>query len=65
MSAMNDPGKISLRGHSFLVHDLIAAITEDREPYIDGRSARRAVDLILAIYESVRSGKDVQVKYGA
>lgn len=61
---VSNPANFGLRGHRFLVADLVQAIKEDREPYITGRSARRAVDLILAIYESARSGKDVQVKYG-
>ena len=60
----SNPANFGLSGHAFLVDDLVHAIKENREPYITGRSARRAVDLILAIYESARKGKDVQVKYG-
>ncbi|MFA6928902.1 MAG: Gfo/Idh/MocA family oxidoreductase [Lentisphaeria bacterium] len=63
-SIANNPANFGLHGHSFLIHDLIHAIKENREPYIPGRSARRAVDLILAIYESARSHKDVRVNYG-
>lgn len=63
-SISNNPANFGLSGHTFLVDDLVHAIKENREPYITGRSARRAVDLILAIYESARSGKDVQVQYG-
>jgi predicted dehydrogenase len=62
--ATNNPANFGQTAHTFLVNDLVQAIKEDRDPYITGRSARRAVDLILAIYESARSGKDVQVKYG-
>lgn len=56
-----DNKAVSSQGHEFLVADLVQAIKEDREPYITGESARKAVDLILAIYESARTGKDVPV----
>lgn len=46
-------------GHSILVEDMIRAIWEDRDPMIPGEEARKAVDLILAIYESSREGKEV------
>lgn len=64
LTVVNDPTKLELTGHAFLVNDLVQAIKEDRDPYIVGRSARKAVDLILAIYESARTGRDVSVKYG-
>ncbi|NLC45078.1 MAG: gfo/Idh/MocA family oxidoreductase, partial [Clostridiales bacterium] len=42
-----------------LIEDMISAVIEDRDPMITGESARKAVDLILAIYESSRTGKEV------
>ncbi len=39
--------------------DLCLAIKEDRAPMITGASARKAVELILAIYESAKTGKEV------
>ena len=60
----SNPANYGLTGHAYLLDDLVHAIKENREPYITGRSARRAVDLILAIYESARTGRDVEVKYG-
>ncbi|HOG51159.1 MAG TPA: Gfo/Idh/MocA family oxidoreductase [Lentisphaeria bacterium] len=59
----HDPMALSMQGHTFLVNDLIQAIKEDREPYVNGHSARKAVDLILSIYESARTGKDVKVPH--
>ncbi|MDE2887152.1 MAG: Gfo/Idh/MocA family oxidoreductase [Gemmatimonadota bacterium] len=61
--AVADPSDIGSSGHVFLVQDLIRAIREDREPYVTGESARGAVDLILAIYESARSGTEVDVRH--
>ncbi len=58
----SDPKSISKRGHEIFVDDIIAAVREDREPLVPGEEARKAVDLIHAIYESARSGKEVRVK---
>jgi predicted dehydrogenase len=59
-----DNKAVTSQGHEFLIDDLVQAIKEDRDPYITGESARKAVDLILAIYESARTGKDVEVVSG-
>ncbi|MGB9876294.1 MAG: Gfo/Idh/MocA family protein [bacterium] len=42
------------RYHLLNMRDIIRAIIEDREPLITGEEARKAVELILAIYESAR-----------
>ena len=61
--ANNDNTKIALEGHSFLLKDLIQSIKEDRDPYVVPREARKAVDLILSIYESARTHKEVKVPH--
>lgn len=50
---------IILNGHTSIIRDMTAAIREDREPMVNGEEARKAVDVILAIYESAREGKEV------
>ncbi|PAV31253.1 oxidoreductase [Virgibacillus profundi] len=57
----SDPKAISNKGHYIFVDDMIQAIKEDREPLVPGEEARKAVDLLLAIYESARTGKEVQL----
>jgi len=59
--AASDPKAIGAAGHVFLVNDLVKAIREDRDPFIPGESARKAVELILAIYESSRTGRAVSL----
>jgi len=59
-----DNRAVTAHGHAFLVADLVQAIKQGRDPYITGRSARKAVDLILAIYQSARQRRDVVVRYG-
>lgn len=56
-----DNKAVQAEGHVWLVDDLVKAIKQDRDPYITGESARKAVDLILAIYDSARTGQDVAV----
>jgi len=55
------PGAISAEGHQQLVADLVAAIHEGRAPMIAGAEARRAVALVLAIYEACRTRRAVRV----
>ena len=43
-------------------HDIISAIKDQREPVVNGMQARQALELILAIYESSRTGKPVRFK---
>lgn len=57
-----DPRAVAVSGHRFQVDDLAQAILDDREPFVGGEDARKAVELILAIYESARTGKEVIMK---
>ncbi|MFW6279904.1 MAG: Gfo/Idh/MocA family protein, partial [Planctomycetota bacterium] len=43
-------------GHAAQVADFVQAIREGREPFVTAASARHAVDVVLGIYESHRSG---------
>jgi len=38
----------------------VAAIRECRQPLVSGSEARRALAVVLAIYESAREGKPVR-----
>ena len=51
----------AVQAHTEQITDLLAAIEEDREPVLSGREARRAVELILSIYESSASGKVIEL----
>lgn len=57
----SDPTAISMDGHALQIADLIAAVREDREPMVSGTEARNAVELILAIYQSSRTGMPVKL----
>ena len=48
-------------GHTPLYADVIDAIQNDREPYVNGEAGRRALELVLAIYKSAAEGKAVKL----
>jgi UDP-N-acetyl-2-amino-2-deoxyglucuronate dehydrogenase len=55
------PEDMSSDGHFIFVDDILHAVKENREPLVNGEEARKSVDLILAIYESARTGKEVHL----
>jgi predicted dehydrogenase len=48
-------------GHLPLYADVIEAIQQDRQPYVDARAGRNALELVLAIYKSSRDGAPVKL----
>ena len=56
-----DPMAVSFDGHTQIVGDMVEAILQDRAPVIGLDSARHAVEIINAVYEAARSGKEVKV----
>ena len=54
-----DPSESMLDPHGLQIRDMIEAVTEGREPAINAIEGRRAVDLILSIYESARTGREI------
>ena len=55
----SDPTAIELNGHVEHFKDLIGAIAENRDTFMNGKEARNALELILAVYQSARSGQRV------
>jgi UDP-N-acetyl-2-amino-2-deoxyglucuronate dehydrogenase len=47
--------------HRAQILDVIAAIRENRPPLIDGLAARQAVEIVLAVYESAKTGRPVEI----
>lgn len=48
-------------GHTPLYADVIDAINNDREPYVNGEAGRRALELVLAIYKAAAEGQSVHL----
>jgi predicted dehydrogenase len=46
--------------HKRQIADMIAAIRENREPLVNGIEGRKPLEIVLAVYESARTGKTVK-----
>ncbi len=56
-----NPSNVYGFGHTPLYSDVIDAIKDNRQPYIDARAGRRALELVLAIYKSAAEGRPVKL----
>ncbi len=48
-------------GHTSLFADVIDAIENDRKPYVDAVAGRNALEVVLSIYKSQKTGETVKV----
>lgn len=51
-----DPMSIDDDGHRQAVEDFVASVRENRNPLIDGTEGCKAVDLVCAVYRSIKTG---------
>lgn len=58
-AANDDPTKMLSNNHGVLVDELVHCIETDTVPSIGPREGRKAVDTILAIYQSSKEGKEI------
>jgi len=56
----SDPDTVYGFGHTPLFKDMINAIKEDREPYINGEEGKKGLSIILAAYKSRLTGLPVK-----
>jgi predicted dehydrogenase len=56
-----DPPTVYGFGHAALFKNFVNAINEDREPLVSGRKGRKALEIILAIYKSQKTGLPVDL----
>ncbi|HEX6487380.1 MAG TPA: Gfo/Idh/MocA family oxidoreductase [Candidatus Dormibacteraeota bacterium] len=57
--AAADPAALMHAGHREQIADFLAAIDEGRQPAVSGADGRAALELVLAVYESARLGREV------
>lgn len=48
-------------GHQCIIEDMIEAIKEDREPIVNGEDGKRALQFVLAFYESAETNQKVVI----
>jgi UDP-N-acetyl-2-amino-2-deoxyglucuronate dehydrogenase len=58
----NSPVVSDVSGHRKVLEDFLLAIETNGKPLCDGYEGRRSVELVLAIYESSRTGESVTIK---
>jgi UDP-N-acetyl-2-amino-2-deoxyglucuronate dehydrogenase len=63
-TAAADPAAITGDAHQAQLADFLEAIEQDRPPAISGEDARRPLELILGVYESARTGREVTLPLG-
>ena len=51
-----DPSAIDFSGHLRNFEDTVKAIKAGKKPAVDGKEARKAIEIILAIYKSALAG---------
>jgi predicted dehydrogenase len=59
--ASKDPGAVWGDAHREQLRDFVRAVRGNGKPLIDGVEGRKPVEIILAVYESARTGKPVKV----
>ncbi|MBC8103412.1 MAG: Gfo/Idh/MocA family oxidoreductase [Cytophagales bacterium] len=58
-NAAADPTQVPLDGHIEHLKDLIEAVRDDRDPFMSGKEARAALELIVGVYRAARTGERV------
>lgn len=58
-SCQEDPPDVYGFGHTPLYADMAGAIRDGRQPLVDARAGRRALELVLAVYRSAAQGAAV------
>jgi UDP-N-acetyl-2-amino-2-deoxyglucuronate dehydrogenase len=58
-SAAQNPAALAIRSHALQIEDMIRAIRENGTPLVDGLAAKHPVEIILGIYESARTHREV------
>lgn len=58
----SNPAAISHVGHARQLQDFVASILNQREPLVDGREGRKAVEIITGIYQAATTGQTVRLE---
>lgn len=54
------PKNVYGSGHTPLYADVIDSVLQDRKPYLDAEDGKRALELVLGIYQAAATGKPVK-----
>lgn len=59
--ASSNPGAFSVDGHLKQISDMVDAIKNDRRPLVDQYEGTKPIEIIMAIYESSRTGEKIEL----
>jgi UDP-N-acetyl-2-amino-2-deoxyglucuronate dehydrogenase len=62
-AAAANPADIPYLGHREQIRDVLEAIETGRPPQVGGAEARKALEIILAAYESARTGRELTLPW--
>jgi predicted dehydrogenase len=57
IGSASNPAAFGLEGHIRQIGDMAEAVISDRKPLVDQHDGRKPIEIIMAIYESSRTGK--------
>jgi len=60
-SIEKDPPNVYGFGHTALFKDFVESINNNRDPVITGENGKKALDIVLGIYKSQKTGKAVEL----
>jgi predicted dehydrogenase len=62
LTDISDPARFPQVRHRYQFQDMIDAIKENREPVLNGEEGRKSLAIVLAIYKSAETGREVAVE---
>jgi predicted dehydrogenase len=60
-----DPAAVGHQAHREQIGAFLDAIANDREPELSGEEARKSLEIVLAVYESAKTGREVSLPLAA
>lgn len=57
--AEKEPPNVYGFGHADIIKDMILAVFQNRQPAVSGEEGRKALEIVLGIYHSVRAKKEI------
>lgn len=64
LGSSKDPMEIPYELHKREIEDIISSLKEGKKPAIDGYEARKAVEIIIAIYKASKIGGEIRLPIG-
>lgn len=61
MSSASNPANFSIDGHIKQIRDMINAVKYGQRPLIDQYEGRKPIEIIMAVYESSRTGRMIEL----